>query len=129
MRIDAWLAESYASLAEQQADALAAQQKEALVCLSPQVRAMVPDQIVSASILLNAAYALFCDRMLGTEVYHVPYAASGFVDLAHPLLASYDDISPDPSADRGLVDRWATEIGLSGMYEWLPLSRSVPSIS
>jgi hypothetical protein len=129
MRIDAWLAETYPALAEQQVDALTTQQKEALACLSPQVRGMVPDQIVSASILLNTVYALFCDRMLRTEVYQVPYAASGFVDLARPLLSVYDELPPDPSSDRALVDRWAVEIGLRDLYEWLPLSRSEPSIS
>jgi hypothetical protein len=129
MRVDAWLAAEYPALADEQAESLAAQQKEALSCLSPQVRAMVPDEIVSASILLNAAYALFCDRLLGTTQYQVPYAASGFKDLGAALLGIFDDLPAEPSSDRVLVDRWAQEIGLDGKYAWVPLPSASPRVS
>jgi len=122
MRIDAWLAADYPALAEEQAEALAAQQQEALSCLSPQVRAMVPDQIVSAGILLNAAYAIFCDRLLGTTQFQVPYVASGFKGLAEALIKIFDDMPAEPSSDRALVDAWAREIGLDGKYTWVPLA-------
>jgi hypothetical protein len=128
MRVDAWLAADYRALADQQAEALAAQQKEALSCLSPQVRAMVPDEIVSASILLNTAYALFCDRLLGATQYHVPYAASGFKDLGEALLEVFDELPAGPSSDRALVDRWAREIGLDGKYTWVPLASATSSV-
>jgi hypothetical protein len=121
MRIDAWLAADYSGLAEEQALSLGAQQEEALSCLSPQVRAMVPDEIVAGSILLNTAYALFCDRLLGTTHFRVPYAASGFEDLGRALLKLFDDLPSEPSSDRALVDAWAREIGLEGKYKWLPL--------
>jgi len=129
MRIDAWLAADYPGLAEEQAESLAAQQKEALSCLSPQVREMVPDEIVSASILLNTAYALFCDRLFGTTHYHVPYAASGFEDLGRALLRLFDELPAEPSSDRALVDAWAREIGLDGKYKWLPLGPAAPKVS
>lgn len=121
MRVDAWLAANYPTLADQQADSLAAQQQEALSCLSPQVRAMVPDEIVSASILLNTAHALFCDRLLGITQYQVPYAASGFKELGQALVRIFDEMPVDASSDRTLVDRWATEIGLDGKFTWVPL--------
>ena len=121
MRIAAWLAADYPGLADKQAESLAAQQKEALSCLSPQVRAVVPDEIVSASILLNTAYALFCDRLLETTELQVPYAASGFKDLGQALLRIFDELPAEPSSDRALVDRWAQEIGLDGKYTWIPL--------
>ena len=121
MRVDAWLAANYPSLADQQAESLAAQQQEALSCLSPQVRALAPDEIVSASILLNTAHAIFCDRLLGITQYQVPYASSGFKNLGETLLRVFDEMPPDPSSDRALVDRWAREIGLDGKYAWVPL--------
>ena len=124
MRVDAWLADSYPALADQQAESLAAQQQEALSCLSPQVRAMVPDEIVSASILLNAAYAIFCDRLLRMTQYQVPYAASGFKGFCEALMRIFDEMPADPSSDRALVDRWAKEIGLDGKYKWAPLPAS-----
>lgn len=129
MRIDAWLATDYPGLADQQAESLAAQQEEALTCLSPQVRAVVPDEIVSASILLNSAYALFCDRLLGTTAYAVPYAASGFKDLGGALLTIFDELPAEPSSDRALVDRWAQEIGLVGKYSWVPLPSAGAKVS
>lgn len=129
MRIDAWLAADYRALADQQTEALAAQQEEALACLSPQIRAMVPDEIVSASILLNTAYALFCDRLLGARQYHVPYAASGFKDLGEALLEIFDELPPAPSSDRTLIDRWAREIGLDGKYTWVPAASATSSAS
>ncbi|MFI5165006.1 MAG: hypothetical protein ACHQQS_00130 [Thermoanaerobaculales bacterium] len=121
MRVDASLAADYPSLADEQAGSLAVQQKEALSCLSPQVRAMAPDEIVSANILLNATHALFCDRLLGTTQFQVPYAASGFKDLGERLVGIFDDVPAGPSSDRALVDAWAREIGLDGKYKWVPL--------
>ncbi len=121
MRVDAWLTANYPSLADQQAESLAAQQQEALSCLSPQVRALAPDEIVSASILLNTAHAIFCDRLLGITQYQVPYASSGFKDLGETLVKVFDEMPPDPSSDCALVDRWAREIGLDGKYAWVPL--------
>lgn len=129
MRIDAWLADEYPGLADEQAEALAAQQEDSLSCLSPQVRSSVPDEIVSASILLNAAHALFCDRLLGVTQYHVPYAASGFADLARGLLKVFDDLPPDPASDCALVDAWAGELGLGGKYAWVPVPSLTPTVS
>lgn len=129
MRIDAWLATDYPGLADEQADSLATQQEEALSCLSPQVRAAVPDEIVSASILLNTAYALFCDRLLGTTEYAVAYAASGFKDFGEALLKIFDELPSEPSSDRDLVDRWAQEIGLVGKYSWVPLPSAGSRVS
>ena len=129
MRIDAWLGADYPGLAEEQAESLAAQQQEALSCLSPRVRSMVPDEIVSAGILLNATYALFCDRLLGITRYQIPYAASGFADLSRGLLKIFDNLPADPASDRTLVDVWAREIGLSGTYAWVPLPPPAPKAS
>lgn len=129
MRVDAWLASDYPTLADELAESLATQQKEALSCLSPQVRAMVPDEIVSASILLNTAYALFCDRLLGTTQFQVPYAASGFKELGEALLRIFDNLPAEPSSDRALVDSWAREIGLDGKYTWVTLASANPRVS
>ena len=129
MRIDAWLAEEFPSLGDLQAEAFAAQQQEALGCLSPQVKLTVPDEIIAGSILLNTAYALFCDRVLASPSYEVPYASAGFRDLGNALLAIYDEVPGDPTSDRVLVDRWAAEIGLGGMYQWVPFPATAPMVS
>jgi len=121
MRIDAWLAAEYPTLGDEQAESLAVQQQEAVSCLGPQVRSVVPDEIISSSILLNTAHALFCDRLLGITQFQVPYVASGFKEMAEALLRIFDDLPADPSSDRALVDHWAKEIGLDGKYTWIPV--------
>lgn len=129
MRIDAWLADEFPSLGDLQAEAFAVQQQEALGCLSPQVKVTVPDEIIAGSILLNTANSLFCDRVLGAATFAVPFAAAGFRDLGKALLAIYDEMSDDPASDRALVDRWAEEIGLGGMYQWVPFPAAAPKVS
>ena len=76
------------------------------------------------SISLNAAYAIFCDRLLRMTQYQVPYAASGFKGFCEALMRIFDEMPADPSSDRALVDRWAKEIGLDGKYKWAPLPAS-----
>ena len=129
MRIDAWLAEEYPALADEQAASFAVQQEEALVSLSPKVREFSPDEIVAGSILLNAANALFCDRLVGTATYQVPFVAAGFGELGGTLLAIFDELPADPESDVALVDRWAAEIGLAGKYAWIPVPAAPPLLS
>jgi hypothetical protein len=129
MRIDAWLAEHAPGLADQQAAAFALQQQEALVSLTADIRKIVPDEIVAGSILLNTAYALFCDRLLENSSYAVPYEAAGFKELGGALLALFDATPDGPEYDCDLVDRWAAEIGLTGKYQWAPLTTPVPVVS
>ena len=129
MRVDAWLAADAPGLADQQAAAFALQQQEALVSLTPEVRKIVPDEIVAGSILLNSAYALFCDRLLENSSYAVPYEAAGFEELGGKLLALFDATPDGPDSDCNLVDRWAAEIGLIGKYQWAPLTTPVPVVS
>jgi hypothetical protein len=129
MRIDAWFADEHHDLGAEQAECLALQQQEALTCLSPQVRAVVPDEIVSASIVLNAAHALYCDRLLGITCYHVPYTASGFEEHGQKLLALFDELPAEPLSDRALVDTWAREIGLNGKYVWVPIPSAATRVS
>jgi hypothetical protein len=129
MRVDESLRDTYPALADLQAAAFATQQADALVSLSPQIKAMAPDEIVSGSIILNTAYALFCDRLLGQATYQVPYVAAGFKEFGVALLKLYDDTPSDPMSDIVLVDRWADEIGLSGKYQWVPFPATVQQVS
>jgi hypothetical protein len=75
----------------------------------------------TVDIILNTAYALFCDRLFETTEFQVPYVSSGFKDLGEALVVLFDETPADPSFDRALVDRWAKQIGLIGKYEWIPL--------
>jgi len=129
MRVDAWLAAEAPGLADQQAASFALQQHEALGSVSPGIRKVVPDEIVAGSILLNTAYALFCDRLLEGSAYAVPYEAAGFKELGGRLLALFDETPDGPEFDYELVNRWAAEIGLSGIFRWEPMTTQVPLVS
>lgn len=118
MRVDAWLRETYPGLNAQQELSLAAQQAQAAQGLSPQVRAMMPPTIFSANAAMNAAYALFCDRLLGRPLYGVPYRSTGFADRGQALLDLWDQMSADAAHDRALVDAWGNELGISDWYTW-----------
>lgn len=129
MRIDAWLADEYPSLGDLQAEAVAAQQREALGSLSPQVKLLMPEEMVGGSIILNTAYALFSDRLLEGAAYVVPYEAAGFRELGESLLHVFDELPADPSSDRALVDRWGDDLGLRGKYEWVPFPAAASPVS
>ena len=67
-----------------------------------------------------AAYALFADRLLGKSIYAIPYRGAGVLEQGKELLSITDSIRVDPGHDRGLVDAWASAIGMNGWYAWIP---------
>jgi hypothetical protein len=69
---------------------------------------------------MNAAYALFADRLLGNERFEIPYVAAGLSGHGADLLRIWDEVPSDPGHDRTLVDCWASELGLGGWYRWIP---------
>ena len=124
MRVDAWLREHYPGLDAEQEQSFAAQQAIAAQALSPNVRNMMPPTIFSATAAMNAAYALFCDRLLDRPLYGVAYRSTGFADRGQALLDLWDQLPPDAEHDRALVDAWGNELGLTDWYRWLPWQQS-----
>ena len=120
MRIGAWLRAAFPSFQSAQEQYLAAEQTQAAQCLGPQVRAMTPPTIFSANAAMNAAYALFCDRLLGRPLYGVPYRSTGLADRGQALLDLWDQVPSDATHDRALVNAWGEELGLSDWYTWRP---------
>ena len=120
MRVAAWLRDSHPRLREAQERYLAAELTRAAQSLAPQVRAMTPPTVFSANAAMNAAYALFVDRMLGRPLYAVAFRSTGLVDRGQALLDIWDRTPPDAAHDRAVVDAWADDLGLSDWYEWRP---------
>lgn len=121
MRVDAWIATGMPELAEMQREGIARQLQENLDVLGQRVgRLSVPPQLLA----LNAAYALFADRLAGSSTAAIPYEAAGLLEGGSRLLALWDDTPADPAHDRELVDRWAQAIGVEtgegGWYRWAP---------
>lgn len=121
MRIDDWLWRDHPGLQAEQRRSIGAQQALAAQALGPQVREMTPPPVFSASAAMNAAYALFCDRLLGTQAYAIPYRAVGLTDRGQVLLELWDKVPAGADQDRELVDVWGEELGLSDWYRWVPI--------
>lgn len=123
MRIDRWLMDAYPALRDAQEDSIDRQQQENVQGLSPQIKQMAPPVIYSGNASMNAAYALFCERLLSASQYFIPYRSAGFKKPARALLAVWDEFPTDARHDRELVDAWGEELGVSDWYQWVPFDR------
>ncbi len=123
MRIDQWIRETYPALHEAQEASVDRQQRDNAQALNPQIRQMSPPLVFSGNASMNAAYALFCERLLGRGQYVIPYRSVGFEASGRSLLEIWDRIPPDPRHDRDLVDSWAEELEVSDWYRWVPLAQ------
>jgi len=121
MQIDAWLWEDHPGLRAAQSQSLAAQQATNALALAPNIRGMMPSTLFAANAAMNAAYALFTDRLLATQLYSIPYRAIGIIDRGQALLDVWDRSPVDAAHDRGLVDAWGDDLGLSDWYQWVPI--------
>lgn len=120
LRIATWLRNDYPGLADVQADGVAAEQRDAIQALAPQVRTRVASQVFEASMAMNAAVALHSDRIFGQKLFAIPYTAGGHLERGQALLKIADEIPSDPNQDRRLVDAWAAHLGLSDWIAWIP---------
>ncbi len=72
---------------------------------------------------MNAAYAIFCERLLGKSQYVIPYRSVGFEGAGGRLLEVWDQVPSGARHDRELVDAWGEELKVSDWYRWVPLAR------
>lgn len=116
MRIDRWIAVEMPELKELQWAGIALQQQQNADMLSQRFGGLsVPPRLLA----MNAAYALFADRLLDSGHFEVPYVASGLRAGGADLLRIWDQVPSDSGHDRVLVDRWAAQLGLDGWYRWI----------
>ncbi len=121
MRIDSWIHQTLPTFDVLQREAIARQQQDNLSVLKPEIKAFAPKPIFEANVSMNAAYAIFCDRVFGKVGYAIPYRAAGYEKRGRALLDIMQAIPDDPGSDRTLVDAWAEQLRLTGWYEWIPL--------
>ncbi len=122
MRIDQWVRETYPALHEAQEASIDRQQRDNAQVLSPQIRQMTPPIIFSGNASMNAAYALFCERLLNRSQYVIPYRSLGFEERGSALLKVWDELPSDARHDRDLVDSWAEQLEVSDWYRWVPFT-------
>ena len=72
---------------------------------------------------MNAAYAIFCERLLGKSQYVIPYRSVGFEERGRALLGLWDGLPSGARHDRELVDAWAKELEVSDWYRWVPFAQ------
>lgn len=116
MRIDRWIATEYPELKDLQHSGIAVQQQQNTDVLAYKLGKLTIPTALMGSI---AAYALFADRLLGTESYAILYEAAGVIDEGRALLHLWDETPPDATHDCELVDRWAAALGMSHWYHWI----------
>ena len=115
MRIDHWLRGNYPDLREQQIAGVENTLDAARNVVGQRVGALsVPPVLLG----MDAAYALFAERLLGLDGLTVPYQAAGALETGQDLLGLFDESSVDPANDRDLVDTWARLLGMTGWYHW-----------
>lgn len=120
LRVDAWINRQFPDLAQQQQQGASKQLNENLQTLSPQVRQFAPNRIFEASVIMNAAFAIFWAKTWGEPVHSTPYLATGHLAKGQVLLDEMDAVADDPANDRRLTESWGNRLGLSGWYELQP---------
>jgi len=119
MRIDRWIAMEFPELKELQKSGIAVQQQQNMDVLAYRLgKLTVPTPLLGP----NAAYALFADRLLGSESFCIPYEAMGLLAHGRELMRIWDETASAADNDCELVNLWANACGMSGWYEWLPYS-------
>lgn len=117
MRIDSWIAAEYPELKELQASSIALQQQQNMNLLSHRIgKLTIPTTLMGPV----AAYALFADRLSGSEGFAIPFEAAGVLAQGETLLRIWDELPFDATHDCELVDAWAAKCSLNGWYRWIP---------
>ena len=115
MRIDGWLRSDYPALRELQGPGMERTLESALNVIGQRLgRFSVPSVFLG----MDAAYALFMERLLGEEGLTIPYEAAGALEVGRDLLAIFDATPADPGHDCELVDKWAQRLGMNNWYSW-----------
>lgn len=122
LRVDAWIFDGRPDLSPQQKTAITRQLQENLATLKPEIKQMAPEEIVRPSLSLNAAFATFWSRRWDDPLVSMPYRSAGLGASGVQLIERFEATPPGPEHDRALIDAWASELGLSGWYDWVPYS-------
>lgn len=121
MRVDNWIWHHLPELRDQQEHSVHSQLAENARALAPEIRQKFPKPLLNANTTMNAAYAEVWGVLLDDNRYSIPYKPLGYGARAAELLVALRDVPDEPTADRILIERWASLIGLSGSFHFSPL--------
>lgn len=116
MRVDAWLFESFPNMRKIISSGLAEQHQMNAEILGMNIGGLFPplNQLAPAT-----AYALFTDRLLGTN-YSIPFKAAGALAEGNALLEIFDQMRHDSGYDTQLVNAWSRQLRMQDWYQWIP---------
>ena len=117
LRIDKQIHDSHPELTEMQRESLDRQLQENICALSPQAKALAPEEIIRPNASMNAAFAKFFAALWYAPMIVAPYIAAGYGDAAATLLWQNEQIPAGSDNDRELVDAWAMQTGLDRWFE------------
>jgi hypothetical protein len=108
---------AHPELTEMQRESLDRQLQENMGALSPQAKALAPEEIIRPNASMNAAFAKFFAGLWNAPMIVAPYIAAGYGDAATALLSLNEQIPAGSDHDRELVDAWAQQTGLDCWFE------------
>ena len=117
LRIDKQIHDAHPELTEMQRESLDRQLQENMGALSPQAKALAPEEIIRPNASMNAAFAKFFAGLWNAPMIVAPYIAAGYGAAAAALLELNEQIPADSDHDRELVDAWARQTGLDRWFE------------
>ena len=120
LRVDSWIAESYPELLDQQKVMIGLQLQDALSSMKPETKKIAPIQVITPSLTMNAAYALFWERRWSDPLLAMPYRSANLGIKGERLLELFDSIPSDSEHDTTLVDSWAKKLGVGHLFRWIP---------
>lgn len=120
LRVDTWIAADLPDLADLQKVYVIRQLQDNQQVLAPAVRRLASSPIYESSVAMNAAFAAYWARAWTQPSFEVPYTVTGASATGQELLRLWDMADADPRHDRSLVDAWASHLGLTGWYQWVP---------
>jgi hypothetical protein len=114
-----WCFQKFPALRGEQEVYVNAHLRELSATLAPKVRKMVPEEVYTPTVTMNAAYTLGWTNVSGDATGLLPYEALGFARIGLDLLNDLKNIPAD-AADvyQRSVDAWAARLNLKEFYHW-----------
>ncbi len=115
-----WLHDHFPELRRLQIEDIAAQRRQALQSLSPDVRRATPARIYRAANIMNFVFFKNLEDHLHGD-FTGPYHETIFILDGAPLVRIMASRREDNHAgDRAMIDAWAAALALDHWYEWQP---------
>jgi hypothetical protein len=116
--VNKWLYDGWPELRPLLIQAIAAQLRQAIPSLSPEVRMATPAAIYRAANVMNFVFFKCLEDHFHSD-FIGPYHGTVFILDGAPLARiTAGNNRDDHAGDRTMIDAWASELALNNWYEW-----------